>query len=171
MELSFGVLVALCSSTVYLFCRRRFSDASISKVTLPIQKVCLRKIVSWSWWIWENLKCVNSYILYVELHVTQLFNLRSHFHLHSYWTRNRSNLLPNISRTRIASNFILTIGIQFFNSLDVSIKSAPNSSAFKYRLRNYLLNQYLSETVWSTLNKFTFIYFVKIHFWRLNKFW
>ena len=85
--------------------------------------------------------------VYVELHVTQLFNLRSHFHLHSYWTRNRSNLLPNISRTRIASNFVLTIGIQFFNSLDVSIKSAPNSSSFKFRLRNCLLNQYLSETV------------------------
>ena len=89
--------------------------------------------------------------IYVELHVTHLFNLRSHLHLHSYWTRNRSNLVVNYSRTRIASNFVLNKGITLYNDLQVSIKSAPNSSTFRNRLRNCLLNQYISETVWSFL--------------------
>ena len=85
--------------------------------------------------------------VFIDLNVTHLFNFRSHIDIHNHLTRNRYNLVVNFARTRIASNFVLNIGLQFFNSLEITIKSSPNIYTFKYRFRNFLLNQYFSVSI------------------------
>ena len=71
--------------------------------------------------------------IYQDLNLYNLFELVTHEEIHNYETRNRSNLAPNQVHSRIAEMFFLNKGLQYYNSLDNTIKYSSNVCSFKFK--------------------------------------
>ena len=62
--------------------------------------------------------------------------------VHPYQTRNRNNLRPPRTKTRLADNFISTQGANIWNLLNTVINVNTSLSVFKQNITKWLLSSY-----------------------------
>ena len=80
--------------------------------------------------------------LYFGFDDCMLYSVKSHSDTHQYATRNNSNLLiPFFTRSK-SQNSIDYVAVQYWNSLNTHLKQRSSVNRFKYKLREFLLNNY-----------------------------
>ena len=77
-----------------------------------------------------------------ELLLGNNFNIFRHSDIHNYPTRSSNNLVPLYSRTNLGKNFILSKGLNLYNSLPTSYKQLDSVPSFKCVFKLDLLESY-----------------------------
>ena len=73
------------------------------------------------------------------------FDILRHSDIHRYPTRSSNNLVPPHFRTNIGKNFILSKGLNLYNSLPIAYKQLDNIGSFKCIVKLDLINSYSSN--------------------------